>query len=224
MLDYGFIKRIYNVKEFQGSTPEEIYNLKQKFGEIPKVLEDFYIKAGNTEELQYGQDIWIMPKDYLEPGWLENFDGGIIILNENQGVCQAYVRRQDLSLPDPPVYIWFGENKEPCLSAPSVSEFLMAASAYEAAFTFEYNPEDFYFILYDDIDEFESRLEKYPFKMQWISNDIEIMFYCNDPANLVAALYCESAEDDGIQLVYGAVNKEAYNKLEKALDGVCEPL
>lgn len=224
MLDYDFIKRIYNIKSFHGSTAEEIDNLKQKFGAIPEVLEEFYMKAGNTEEFKYGQDMWIMPKDYFTPGWMENFDGGIIILNENQSVCQAYVRRQDLSQPDPPVYLWLGENEEPCLSAPSVSVFLMAASAYEAAFTFEYTPEDFYFVLNDDIDEFESRLGKYPFKMQWISNDIEIMFYSNDPGNLVAALYCGSAEDDGLQLVYGAVNEEAYNKLEEALDGVCEPL
>lgn len=223
MLDFGFIKRVYDIKKFHGSTPEEIARLKQKFGEIPEVLEDFYMKAGNTKEFQHGQDTWIMPGDYFKYAWTENFDGGIILLNENQGVCQAYIRKQDLLLPDPPVYMWFDESEEPCLCASSVSEFLMAASAYEAAFTFEYNPEDFYCVFYDDIDEFESRLNKYPFKMKWIS-DIEITFYYNDPGNLIAALYCESAEDDILQLIYGAVNEEAYKKLEKAIEDICEPL
>ena len=163
-----------------------------------------------------------MPCDYFKYAWLEDFDYGIVLLNENQGVCQAYIRKQDLSLPDPPVYEWYDTGDNPYLCAPSVSEFLMAASAYEAAFTLEYNPEDFYYLEYDDIDEFESRLEKYPFKMQWL-NDVEITFYSNDPGNLVAALYCESAEDDGLQLIYGAVNEEAYNKLQKAIEDICEP-
>lgn len=222
MLDFGFIKRIYNIKKFHGSTPEEIARLKQKFGEIPKVLEDFYKKAGNTKQLN-SQDTWIMPCDYFKYAWTEDFDGGIILLEENQGVCQAYIRKQDLSLPDPPVYLWLGEHEEPSLCASSASEFLMAASAYEAAFTLEYSPEDFYYLSYEDLEEFESRLKKYPFKMQWISREIEITFYSNDPGNLVAALGGGSAEDDGIQLIYGAVNKEAYKKLEEAVDGICEP-
>jgi len=221
MLDFDFIKNVYNIKKFHGSTQEEIAVLKQKFGEIPKVLEDFYMKAGNTNEFQYGQDTWIMPKDYFKCAWAADFNEGIILLNENQGVCQAYIRKEDLSLPDPPVYEWSGGYEEPYLCAMSVSEFLMAASAYEAAFTFEYNPEEFYYVECCDIEEFESRLEKYPFKMKWLY-DVEIIFYSNDPGNLVAAL-CESGEEGGLQLVYGAINEEAYNKLEKALDGICEP-
>ncbi|MDE6615419.1 MAG: SMI1/KNR4 family protein [Lachnospiraceae bacterium] len=224
MLDFDFIKKVYDIKEFHGSTPEEIAKLKQKFGEIPDVLEEFYLKAGNTKKLQYGQDTWIMPHDYFKYAWTRDFDDGIILLNENQGVCQAYIRKQDLSLPDPPVYLWCGRGEELNLCASSVSEFLMAASAYEAAFTFDYNPEDFYYLSYNDIEEFESRLDKLPFKMQWISDDLEIVFYRNDPGNLIAALCCDSEEDGGMQLIYGAVNEEAYKKLEKAIDDICEPL
>lgn len=222
MLDFGFIKRVYDIKKFHGSTPEEIDKLKQKFGEIPKVLEEFYLKAGNTKKFQYGQDTWIMPHDYFKYAWTGDFDNGIILLNENQGVCQAYIRKQDLLLPDPPVYLWYGREEEPGLCASSVSEFLMAASAYEAAFTFEYNPEDFYYLSYNDIEEFESRLDKLPFKMQWISDGLEIVFYSNDPGNLIAALCCDGEEDGGLQLIYGAVNEEAYKKLEKAIDDICE--
>ena len=224
MLDYGFIKRVYDIKKFHGSTPEEIDKLKQKFGEIPEVLEEFYLKAGNTKKYHYGQDTWIMPHDYFKYSWIQDFDEGIILLNENQGVCQAYVRKEDLPLADPPVYLWCGERKEINLCASSVREFLMAASAYEAAFTFEYNPEDFYYLSLDDIEEFEARLGKFPFKMYWISDDIEITFYSNDPGNLIAALSCDSAEDGGIQLIYGAVNEESYKKLEKAIYDICEPL
>ena len=222
MLDLSLVKRFYAINKFHGSKPEEINYLKQKFGQIPQVLEEFYLKAGNTDRLNHGQDTWIMPKNYEKYTWLWNFTGGIIILNENQGVCQAYIRNEDLSLPDPPVYVWYGENEEPQLCTKNLSEFIIAASAYEAAFTFEYEPEDFYYVNSEDYSEFESRLEKYPFKLTgWISSEIEITFYNNDPYNLVAALYY--CEDDGSQLIYGAVNEEAYNKLEKALEGICEP-
>ncbi|MFG6392845.1 MAG: hypothetical protein K1W24_01445 [Lachnospiraceae bacterium] len=226
MLDLSLVKRLYAINKFHGSKPEEINYLKQKFGQIPQVLEEFYLKAGNTDRLNHGQDTWIMPKDYKKYTWLEDFIEGIVLLNENQGNCQAYIRNEDLSLPDPPVYVWYGYggNEEPHSCTRSLSEFIIAASAYEAAFTLEYNPEDFYYVSSEDYSEFESRFNKYPFKLtNWISYDIEITFYNNDPYNLIAALYCESAEDDGSQLIYGAVNEEAYNKLEKALEGICEP-
>ncbi len=225
MLDLSLVKRFYAIDKFHGSKPEEINYLKQKFGQIPQVLEEFYLKAGNTDRLNHGQDTWIMPKDYKKYTWLENFTDGIVLLNENQGNCQAYIRHRDLSLPDPPVYVLYDNvGCEWRLCAPSLSGFIIAASAYEAAFTLEYNPEDFYYVSSEDYSEFESRFNKYPFKLtNWISYDIEITFYNNDPYNLIAALYCESAEDDGSQLIYGAVNEEAYNKLEKALEGICEP-
>lgn len=233
MLDLSLVKRFYAIDKFHGSKPEEINYLKQKFGQIPQVLEEFYLKAGNTDRLNHGQDTWIMPKDYKKYTskdykkytWLENFTDGIVLLNENQGNCQAYIRHRDLSLPDPPVYVLYDNvGCEWRLCAPSLSGFIIAASAYEAAFTLEYAPEDFYYVSSEDYSEFESRFNKYPFKLtNWISYDIEITFYNNDPYNLIAALYCESAEDDGSQLIYGAVNEEAYNKLEKALEGICEP-
>lgn len=224
MLDLSLVKRFYAINKFHGSKPEEISYLKQKFGQIPQVLEEFYLKAGNTDRLNHGQDTWIMPKNYKKYTWFDDFIDGIVLLNENQGNCQAYIRHRDLSLPDPPVYIWYGEEEEPLLCTQSLSEFIIAASAYEAAFTLEYSPEDFYYVSSEDYGEFEARLNKYPFKLtNWISSDIEITFYNNDPYNLVADIYSESIEDDGHQLIYGALNEEAYNKLEKALEGICEP-
>lgn len=212
------IKELYAVKTFHGYTDKEIEGLKQMFGNIPAVLEEYYRTAGNTKEFQYGQDLWVKPEDY-KGCWYKDIDG-MVILNENQGVCQACIKREDLSLPDPPVYNNYNEaGWELCAS--SVSEFLVSMLAYNSAFMFEYSPEDFYCIEDENIKEFESRLEKYPFEIKnWIGG-IRITFYSNSPGNLVVAMGEE--DDDYLQLVYGASNEEAYNKLQEALEDICEP-
>ena len=218
---WDLIKTLFAVSRLHGCTSEEVNALKQRFGQIPQAVEEFYLTAGRTKEFQDGQDKFILPEHYKNYSWLEQVDG-LVLLEENQGCCEAYIKKEDLALPDPPVYVSW-EDGEAALCAASASGFLMAALAYEAAFTFEYAPEDFYYVDGEDIEEFKSRLKQYPFKMQIWLCDTEITFYSNDPCNLVAALYSESIEDDGLQLVYGAVTKEAYIKLERALEGVCGP-
>ena len=214
------IKKLYAVKSFHGYTDKEIDSLKQLFGNIPAVLEEYYRTAGKTKEFQYGQDLWVKPEEYKGHSWYNNIDG-MVILNENQGVCQACIKREDLSLPDPPIYNNYNEDEwELCAS--SVSEFLVSMLAYNSAFMFEYSPEDFYCIEDQNIKEFQSRLEKYPFEIKsWIGG-IRITFYNNSPGNL--AVVMEEDDNSGyLQLIYGASGKDAYNKLQKALEDICEP-
>ncbi len=87
---------------------------------------------------------------------------------------------------------------------------------------FEYSPEDFYCIEDQNIKKFQSRLEKYPFEIKsWIGG-IRITFYNNSPGNL--AVVMEEDDNSGyLQLIYGASGKDAYNKLQKALEDICEP-
>ena len=47
-----------------GCTPEEIDILKQRFGTIPKVVEDFYRLAAKTHPFHTAQDTWILPENY----------------------------------------------------------------------------------------------------------------------------------------------------------------
>ena len=85
------IKKLYAVKSFHGYTDKEIDSLKQLFGNIPAVLEEYYRTAGKTKEFQYGQDLWVKPEEYKGHSWYNNIDG-MVILNENQGVCQACIK------------------------------------------------------------------------------------------------------------------------------------
>ena len=53
-------------------------------------------------------------------------------------------------LPDPPVYVT-EDDKNWTLCAPTTSEFLSAALAYECVFTFECNPEEFYWLTEEEL-------------------------------------------------------------------------
>ena len=53
---YELIKNLYGVDELVGYSDEDIAFLKEMFGDLPKVLEDYYRKAGMTEALRHLQD------------------------------------------------------------------------------------------------------------------------------------------------------------------------
>ena len=215
------MKPLYGIKSFSGYTDAEISYLKQLYGTLPKVLEEYYHTAGNTKAFHYAhvQDKWILPK---EACYFDNLrsSGYMAILNENQSCCQACIRLKDLEADDPPVYNTHdGQNWLIC--APSVSEFLAAALAYEAAFTFEYSPEDFYYLEKEDFEILKQRLKKYPFEIQNWVGDMKISLYSNEPSNLAAIMECDGGD---IQMLYGAASEDSYNKLSKALEGIGEPL
>jgi len=152
------IRQFYAVDELQGYTEGEIDFLKELFGALPWVLENFYRVAGNTEAIHHVQDSWMRPENFRKWAWLQTSDH-MILLNENQGVCRAGIRRKDLILPDPPVYST-ADDKTWVICAPTTSEFLAAALAYESAFTFSYNPEEFYWLTDEEMELIQAgRLE-----------------------------------------------------------------
>lgn len=212
------LKSLYAVDEFQGYTDEDITYIKQLFGNIPKVLEEYYRTAGRTEAFHNVQDTWILPEHLKKWEWTQESDH-MILLNENQGVCCAGIRREDLSLENPPVYVT-NDDEEWKLCSDSVSEFLLAALAYEATFTFEFCSEDFYELTKDEFDLLETRFEKYPFVLKnWI--DINIMLYHNDNKNLIAVFNCD---DEDFQMLYGASSEESYNKLLDSIGDLGEAM
>lgn len=202
------LKQIYLVEEFCGYTDEDIDYIKSLFGDIPKALEEYYRKAGRTEAFQRVQDTWLLPEHFKKWKWTQKSDH-MILLNENQGVCRAGIKREDLILDNPPVYAT-SDDENWVLCADTVSEFLSAALAYEAVFAFEFCSDDIYELTGEEFSLIESRLEKYPFEMKnWI--DVNIRLYYNDSDNLLAIL---DGNDDGyFQMFYGASSQQGYEKL-----------
>ena len=198
------LKQIYSVEEFCGYTDEDIDYIKGLFGNIPKA----YRKAGRTEAFQRVQDIWLLPEHFKKWKWTQKSDH-MILLNENQGVCRAGIKREDLTLDNPPVYAT-SDDENWVLCADTVSEFLSAALAYEAVFAFEFCSDDIYELTGEEFSLIESRLEKYPFELKnWI--DVNIKLYYDDSDNLLAVLY--GNDNDYFQMFYGASSQQGYEKL-----------
>ena len=209
---------LYGVDQPQGCTDEEIAVVKEIFGAIPAVVEDFWRTFGRTPRLNYVQDIWILPEHYSRWTWPGESEY-LILLNENQGVCRAGIRREDLGLPDPPVYIQREYDAPWLLSAPTTSKFLEAALLYESVWQMEYIPEEFYWLTDEELAEVQAKLTKHPAVLKnWM--EMEITFYSNRPDNLVVIMDV----GDQYQTLFGAVTEERYLELMDVMEGLGEPV
>ena len=118
MEKYKSITELFQVETPVGYSKEELEKAKAAVGDLPLELEKFYLYCGNSPELRFLQDELILPGKYpalLDPEY-------IVFYNENQGVCQAAVKKSEVSLDDPPVYTSVDDG-EWTLSSPHVSEF-----------------------------------------------------------------------------------------------------
>ena len=216
---------LYGSPEPVGCSQEEIAAMKARFGALPAAVEDFYRTAAKTPCFQWGQDDWILPEHYQKWTWLARTDA-LILLNENQGVCQAGVLKKDLSLPDPPVYVTYKRDfSEWKPRAPTVSEFLAAALAYEAAFTHvaPCSPEEFYWFTPSEVAKVKAELTRLPFSLLDWCSEMEITLYQNAPDNLLV-LMDFGAEDGEPQALYGAATQEGYQKLLAVAGGLGEAI
>ena len=209
---------LYGVDQPQGCTDGEIAAVKEIFGVIPAVVEDFWRTFGRTPQLNYVQDTWILPEHYFKWTWPGESEY-LILLNENQGVCRAGIRREDLSLPDPPVYTQTENDAPWLLSAPTTSEFLEAALLYEGVWQMEYVPEEFYWLTDEELAQVQTKLTKHPAVLKnWM--EMEITCYSNRPDNLLAVMDM----GDQYQTLFGAVTEESYVELMDVMEGLGEPI
>lgn len=192
--------------------------MKQMFGEIPSVLEAFYRIAAKTDALHHVQDCWMLPEHFEEYNWLKDSDC-LILLNENQGVCQAGIRREDLSQSDPPVYVQTDDN-DWVICAPSTSEFLLAALGFEASFSMEFCPEAFYWITAEELSIIQAKMQKLPYEIHNWLYDMKVSLYANAADNIVTVM------DSGgeLQVLYGANSGDSYAKLMTVMDGLGEEM
>ena len=218
---YELIKNLYGTDELDGYSDEDIAFLKEMFGDMPEVMENYYRKAGRTEILKHLQDEWILPEHYKKWEWLKENNDFYILMNENQGVFQFGIRREDMSKSNPPVY--YIEDESIIKFFDTLSEFLFFQSAYQSAFTFEYSSEEFYSITEDEMEIIEERLNKYPFEIKDEEQGypFNMSFYYNADDNLYVVINCGEGD---IQAIYGAVSEKSFDKLEKVVGNLGEPM
>lgn len=212
-------KPLYAIEVLQGYTEDEIKLLKGIFGVLPSVLEEYYRVAGRTKAFHQVQDQWMLPEHFQTWDWLLQLEY-LILLNENQGVCRAGIRKEDLCLQNPPVYCT-EDDKNWVLCASTTSEFLSAALAYESAFHFAYSAEEFYWLTEEEMDFIKSNLTKLPFELEnWIGG-MRVTLFQNEPDNMVTVMDCGDGE---FNILYGGATEASYEKLRKVLEGIGEPM
>ncbi len=212
------LRQLYAVEELQGYTEAEIASVKAYFGTLPQVVEEFWRRAGRTEAIHHVQDMWMKPENFQRWDWMRNSDC-LILLNENQGCCRAGIRRSDLDKADPPVYVT-KDDQSWKLCADTTSEFLQAALAYEAVFTYSFGPEDFVlWLTEEELETVQAGLEKKPFELNSWMVDANMSFYSNAPDNMVVIMDCGGGE---LQTIYGAASEESYKKLMEVMEGLGE--
>lgn len=211
MMDYELIKKLYGIEKLQGCEAEDIEYLKEKYGAIPKQLAEFFEIAGETKELNCIQDEWLFPAKHRKYTWMDRveYKDYFVLLNENQGVFQIVIKKEDLIKENPPVYV-LDKTKIIGKCGDSLTGFLMGMLLYQSVFAMKYSPEDFFWYTDDEIKVIEKKMNIMPYKLyNWYSYIIR--FYSNAEDNM---LYVMS---DGNQGTYGAMTGSSYKKIQEVL-------
>lgn len=214
-MKYDEILRLFQVSEPVGYSPGEMEKAKAAVGAIPEELEEFLLRYGNSSELHGLQDELILPGQYkalLDPDY-------IIFFNENQGVCQAAVRKADTHIPDPPVYTSC-DSGEWKLSSPHVSEFLIAMFGYQASICLPFSPEEFYWITPEEKAKIEKMFTKREQIISYWLYDWKITLYGDNDEGRLAIM--ENGGD--IQMQYAANTENEYERMSELLDGIGEEM
>lgn len=206
------------------SFPEaEIAAAKERFP-IPPALEEFWhVSASVFSAGKLGDHV-------VDPSLSLNYANSedLPLFMENAGAFEAYIRRKDLSLPDPPVYVWkntlmYSDIDDPTeyFCAPSVSEFLKGMMFFEAlwnGFPRE-NSMTQRRLSYDDMTLLPKRLPQREARLlNWL--DMHFTFYCPFPGAVLAVIdaVAEHRAD------CGAATPEGYAALTDLLDGIGKPI
>ncbi len=206
------IKTLYQVEQLEGYTEQELTQIENRYGKLPEALAEFYRTAAKTPALHHVQDTWITPQQYQEhpKSWFP--EDMLLLLAENQWVCCAGIKKEDVHLDNPPVYVT-EDNKQYLLSAPTTNTFISAVLLYQAVFAMEYVFDDVLWLEQEDFEKLEQRFEKYPYTMQnWLSIG-EMDCYFDDIDNLVNVWDL----DGEWQVLYGATNATAFERLSAKL-------
>lgn len=210
---YEDILKLFGVSSPVGYSAEELGAVKTEIGALPAELERFFLKYGACSELHGLQDELVLPNRYKS---LLNSEY-IIFFNENQGVCQAAVKKSDADIPNPPVYT-STDNGEWRLCSPHVSEFLCAMFGYQASICLDFNPEEFFWVTAEEKSKIEQLFPRLGGFENWLY-DWNITVYGSGGGRIALM---ENGGD--IQMNYAANNERDFTHMRELLDGIGEAM
>lgn len=112
MTSFDKIRRLYQLKENEnfGFTEQDMASLEARLNiQLPKMLREYYLTLGRQENLNYSHNRLLKPDK--EIGF--SSDRHLIFYEENQVVVFWGIRKDDLSLDNPPVWGNYGTDEEP---------------------------------------------------------------------------------------------------------------
>ncbi|AWK04160.1 hypothetical protein HYN56_07910 [Flavobacterium crocinum] len=203
MTDFSTIKKLFNITESNGFSSNEIQTIKDIFGKLPEVFIDYYTELGKIENLNNTQDSLNKPDQFQ---YFKHNDY-LIFYCENQRVCVWGIHKDDLSHPNPPVYMSHDE-KEWKKETETLMDFFIAMAFLQAGFALEFNSECFY-----EIEDNELAFIKENFKnkgvsfKQWAEG---INFYGNNDDDVIVIM-------SDYQVFYSSASQEHFDELDEVL-------
>lgn len=203
MTDFSIIKKLFGISEPNGFAENEINVVRDIFGDLPKVLTDYYTELGKIQNLNHTQDLLIVPERFQ---YFRHNDY-LIFYYENQRSCVWGIHKDDLSKANPPVYMSFDE-KEWNLETETLTDFFTAMAFLQAGFALEFPGKTFYEIEPKDLDFI---IKNYSNKgvsfKQWLEG---IQFYGNHADDVIVIM-------GGNQMFYASNSQEHFIEIDEVL-------
>ena len=147
MTNFSTIKKLYHITESNGFADSEMEVVKNIFGALPQVFVDYYRELGKIQNLNYTQDSLIIPERFQ---YYKDNDY-LIFYTENQRACVWGIHKDDLSIPNPSVYMSY-DQEEWNLETKTLTDFFTAMAFLQAGFALEFPSNTFYEIEPKDLD------------------------------------------------------------------------
>lgn len=210
MTDFSTIKKLFGITEPNGFKNDEIEVVKDVFGQLPKVFIDYYIELGKIQNLNQTQDSLVIPERFQ----FYNHNDYLIFYTENQHACVWGIHKDNLSNPNPPVYMSYDE-KEWNLETETLTGFFTAMAFLQASFALKFTAECFYEI---DNEGLNFIVENYKNKGVSFKNWADgINFYGNYDDDVIVVM-------NNNQLFYSSNTEEDFLAMDKVLSTIGEEL
>jgi hypothetical protein len=203
MTDFSTIKKLFHITEPNGFSNDEIQIIKNNFGNLPQVFVDYYTELGKIQNLNHTQDSLVAVDRLINYAT----DEYLIFYTENQHACVWGIHKDDLSNPNPPVYMSYDE-KEWNLETETLTDFFTAMAFLQAGFALDFTCDTFYELETEDLDFITQQFSNkgVSFK-QWAEG---IQFYGNHDDAVIVIM-------SNNQLFYSSNTEEHFLEMDKVL-------
>jgi hypothetical protein len=213
MTDFSRIKSLLGLNSSNGFSEDEIANMLNPLGSLPKILIDYYSELGNYD-FNYWQDDLTKPTGEKFP-WIYEYNYSIknkyvIICCENQGVCFAGIKKEDLLQDNPPVYFSF-DRKDWKLGCNNLFNYIHCFVYYNVVCCLDYN--GYFEISNNGVNFIRSNFKNKNITVNNWGVDGKIEFY-GDYDDTIIQLVSEGC------LYYASNNKEHFIEMENKWKGI----